>query len=153
MKILKFGGKSLAYGDGFDKAINIILDKVNRQEKFAVVVSAIGNATDELEEILEKAKKNEVYQVQLENFKTYQKGNSAVDLSLEFELLEKLFEGVTLLGDYSKKIKDNVLAQGEVISGKVVTQALKERVSTPIFPTHASSSKPMRNSETPNRST
>lgn len=127
MKILKFGGKSLAYGDGFDKAINIILDKVKQQEKFAVVVSAIGNATDELEEILEKAKRNEVYQVQLENFKTYQKGNSAVDLSSEFGLLEKLFEGVALLGDYSKKIKDNVLAQGEVISGKVVTQALKEK--------------------------
>ncbi|CAM3513162.1 bifunctional aspartate kinase/homoserine dehydrogenase I [Flavobacterium saliperosum] len=127
MKILKFGGKSLAYGDGFDKAINIILDKVKQQEKFAVVVSAIGNATDELEEILEKAKKNGVYQVQLENFKTYQKGNSAVDLSSEFGLLEKLFEGVALLGDYSKKIKDNVLAQGEVISGKVVTQALKEK--------------------------
>ncbi|ESU26731.1 aspartate kinase [Flavobacterium saliperosum S13] len=117
----------MAYGDGFDKAINIILDKVKQQEKFAVVVSAIGNATDELEEILEKAKKNGVYQVQLENFKTYQKGNSAVDLSSEFGLLEKLFEGVALLGDYSKKIKDNVLAQGEVISGKVVTQALKEK--------------------------
>ncbi|MBP8066488.1 MAG: bifunctional aspartate kinase/homoserine dehydrogenase I [Flavobacterium sp.] len=127
MKILKFGGKSLAYGGGFDKAINIILDKVHRQEKFAVVVSAIGNATDELEDILEKAKKNEVYQVQLENFKKYQQQHSTANLKAEFELLEKLFEGVALLGDYSKKIKDNVLAQGEVISGKVITQALKEK--------------------------
>ncbi|SFB03898.1 aspartate kinase [Flavobacterium swingsii] len=127
MKILKFGGKSLTYGNGFEKTIEIILDKVNNNEKIAVVVSAIANATDELEGILEKAAKNEAYLEQLNAFKKYQKSNFSVDLSEEFRLLEKTFEGVALLGDYSKKIKDNVLAQGEVISAKIVTQALKDK--------------------------
>jgi len=36
----------------------------------------------------------------------------------------KLFEGVTLLGDYSAKIKDQVLAYGELISGKLITKLL-----------------------------
>ncbi len=127
MKILKFGGKSLTYGNGFEKTIEIILDKVNNNEKIAVVVSAIANATDELEEILEKAVKSEAYLKDFSDFKKYQQANFQVDLSREFLLLEKTFEGVALLGDYSKKIKDNVLAQGEVISAKVVTQALKEK--------------------------
>ena len=127
MKILKFGGKSLTHGNGFDKTIEIILDKVNNNHKIAVVVSAIANATDVLEEILEKAVKKEAYLEQFSVFKKYQQANFKVDLSEEFGLLEKTFEGVTLLGDYSKKIKDNVLAQGEVISAKVVTQALKEK--------------------------
>ncbi|MEO8234235.1 MAG: bifunctional aspartate kinase/homoserine dehydrogenase I [Flavobacterium sp.] len=127
MKILKFGGKSLTHGNGFDKTIEIILDKVNNNNKIAVVVSAIANATDVLEEILEKAVKKEAYLEQFSAFKKYQQADFQVDLTEEFQLLEKTFEGVTLLGDYSKKIKDNVLAQGEVISAKVVTQALKEK--------------------------
>ncbi|MFM9989505.1 bifunctional aspartate kinase/homoserine dehydrogenase I [Flavobacterium sp.] len=127
MKILKFGGKSLTHGNGFEKTIEIILDKVNNNKKIAVVVSAIANATDVLEEILEKAVKKEAYLEQFSAFKKYQQANFKVDLTEEFQLLEKTFEGVTLLGDYSKKIKDNVLAQGEVISAKVVTQALKAK--------------------------
>jgi aspartokinase/homoserine dehydrogenase 1 len=39
-------------------------------------------------------------------FKTYQQDvYEAVDLSEEFIILEKLFEGVSLIGDYSKKKK------------------------------------------------
>lgn len=127
MKILKFGGKSLSYGNGFNKTIEIILEKINNNEKIAVVVSAISNATDELEDILNKAVKNEAYLEQLQAFKNYQKADFTVDLSAEFLLLEKTFEGVALLGDYSKKVKDNILAQGEVISAKIVTQALKDK--------------------------
>ncbi len=52
MKVLKFGGKSLANGEGLNKVVSIISDKVNQGEKIAVVVSARGNATDELEFIL-----------------------------------------------------------------------------------------------------
>ncbi len=127
MKILKFGGKSLTYGNGFDNVIEIILKKINHNEKIAVVVSAIANATDELEEILEKASKSEPYLEQFNAFKKYQQADFKVDLNSEFQLLEKIFEGVSLLGDYSKKIKDNVLSQGEVISAKIMTQALKDK--------------------------
>jgi aspartokinase/homoserine dehydrogenase 1 len=58
MKILKFGGKSLSNGDGINKVVAIITDKVNQGEEIAIVVSARGNATDELEEILGIASKN-----------------------------------------------------------------------------------------------
>ena len=125
MKILKFGGKSLSNGEGIDKVITIITNKVNRGEKIAIVVSARGNATDELEDILFLAAKNGNYKPLFESFKAYQQAQySEVDLSEEFGILEKLFEGVSLIGDYSNKIKDQILSKGELLSAKLLTAIL-----------------------------
>ena len=127
MKILKFGGKSLS-NEGINNVISIIEKKVNNQEKIAVVVSARGNATDQLEEILEKTIKNETYIEQFAAFKYEQsKLTPLVDFSSEFSRLEKLFEGVSLLGDFSQKIKDEVLAQGELLSAKTVSVLLNKK--------------------------
>ncbi|CAA9198687.1 Bifunctional aspartokinase/homoserine dehydrogenase 1 [Flavobacterium bizetiae] len=128
MKILKFGGKSLSNGEGLNKVVSIISDKVNQGEQIAVVVSARGNATDELEYILKLAAKNGNYKPLFENFKTYQVSDyPQVDLSEEFNILEKLFEGVSLIGDYSNKIKDQILSKGELLSAKLLTSILKEK--------------------------
>ena len=127
MKILKFGGTSLANGEGINRVISIIENKVKANEKIAVVVSARGKATDELELILEKAVKNETYKEQLKAFKNYQNLLANTNLSEEFLRLDSLFEGVHLLRDYSQKIKDEILAQGELISAKLISALLKDR--------------------------
>nr|WP_288836117.1 bifunctional aspartate kinase/homoserine dehydrogenase I [uncultured Flavobacterium sp.] len=128
MKILKFGGKSLSNGEGINKVVSIITDKVNQGEEIAIVVSARGNATDELEEILTVASKNADYKTLLEEFKKYQQDEYAtVDLSEEFAVLDKLFEGVSLIGDYSSKIKDQILSIGELLSAKLLTAILIEK--------------------------
>jgi homoserine O-acetyltransferase len=128
MKILKFGGKSLVNDKGINAVLNIIEGKIKEEEKIAIVVSARGNATDELDDILTIAVKNGNYKPLLESFKTYQKGGfEAVNFSTEFEKLDKLFEGVSLIGDYSVKIQDQILAQGEVLSAKLVVFLLNER--------------------------
>lgn len=125
MKILKFGGKSLSNGDGIKKVVAIIKDKVDQGEKIAVVVSARGNATDELEDILEIASHNGNYKPLFEDFKRYQQDDcQEVDLSEEFDVLDKLFEGVSLIGDYSNKIKDQILSKGELLSAKLLTAIL-----------------------------
>ena len=125
MKILKFGGKSLSNGDGINKVVAIIAGKVNNGEQIAVVVSARGSATDELEDILALASKNGNYKPLFEDFKSYQQDvYSDVNLSEEFNKLEKLFEGVSLIGDYSVKIKDEVLSKGELISARLLTAIL-----------------------------
>lgn len=128
MKILKFGGKSLSNGEGLNKVVSIIEEKVKQGEKIAVVVSARGNATDELEYILKIAAKNGDYKRLLENFKTYQVSDyPQVDLSEEFTILDKLYEGVSLIGDYSNKIKDQILSKGELLSAKLLTAILIEK--------------------------
>lgn len=124
-KVLKFGGKSLSNGEGLEHVLEIISDKVVGGEHVAVVVSAREKATDQLEAMLEKAAKGKDYSTDFEAFEQYQRHTfKNIDLSKEFKGLAKLFEGVSLLGDYSAKIKDEVLAYGELISGKLVTKLL-----------------------------
>ncbi len=128
MKILKFGGKSLANGKGLDTVLSIIENKVKLGDRISVVVSARGSATDDLETILSKALKGESYQEELDAFKVYQAAPlKTVDFSAEFAVLDKLFEGVSLLRDYSKKTKDSILAQGELLSVRLITAILNER--------------------------
>lgn len=125
MKILKFGGKSLGSAEGFENTIEIIRDK-SKKERIAVVVSAIGNTTDVLEEILDKAQKQNGYLSAFEEFKDRDYHKNA-DLNNEFNLLQKLFEGISLTAEYSPKIKDLVLAQGELISSKILAETLKRK--------------------------
>ena len=126
MKVVKFGGKSLANGTGLQHAMEIILDKVKNQEKCTIVVSARGNTTNELEKILEKAAAKKEYLSDFEELKSYQlEPNKNVDFSAEFGKLKTIFEGVSLLGDFSEKIKDEVLAQGELLSVKLVVSLLE----------------------------
>lgn len=125
LKVLKFGGKSLSNGEGLERVLDIVSSKVQTGEHIAVVLSAREKATDQLEAILEKAAQGKDYFLDFEAFEKYQKHTYAnINLSDEFKSLAKLFEGVSLLGDYSVKIKDEVLAHGEVISGKLVTKLL-----------------------------
>lgn len=128
IKILKFGGKSLANGEGLHTALAIIKAKVEAGERIAVVVSARGTTTYDLEAMLNKALKGESYKADLEAFKVYHSTPSApVSLSEEFLALDQLLEGVSLLRDYSKKTKDNILAQGELLAVKLITALLQEQ--------------------------
>ncbi|EAR00842.1 bifunctional aspartate kinase/homoserine dehydrogenase I [Maribacter sp. HTCC2170] len=125
IKVLKFGGKSLSNGEGLGHVLNIITNKVKKGENIAVVLSAREKATDQLEAILEKAAEGKDYSKDFEKFESYQTHTfKNVNLSSEFEGLFKLFEGVSLLGDYSAKIRDQVLSYGEVISAKLITKLL-----------------------------
>ncbi len=128
IKILKFGGKSLANGEGIARVLEIVATKVKAGEHIAVVLSARAKATDQLEALLDQAAAGKDYQVDLDAFKKYQKHSfKGVNLTEEFKELTKLLEGVALLGDYSPKIKDQVLALGELMSVKLVSNLLVER--------------------------
>ncbi len=125
IKILKFGGRSLSNGEGLGHVLEIIVKKVNDGENIAVVLSAREKATDQLETMLEKAARGEDYSEDFTAFENYQTHTfKNVNLANEYEALFKLFEGVSLLGDYSAKIKDQVLAFGEIISAKLITKLL-----------------------------
>ena len=128
MKVLKFGGKSLANGEGIENAVEIIVSKYKNGEKITVVASARGNTTDNLAFILEEAAAKSAYKQHFKELKKYQLApNKELDLSIEFATLETIFEGVSLLGDYSIKIKDEVLAQGELMSAKLVASLLQKQ--------------------------
>jgi len=128
MKVLKFGGKSLANEEGLSRSISIIKKKVEEGELITVVASARGNATDDLEAILQKALKKESYKDAFEAFKKYQSEPQInIDFTEEFLALENIFEGVKLLGDYTDKIKNEVLAYGELLSVKLISSLLQDQ--------------------------
>ena len=127
MKVVKFGGKSLANGRGLENALEIIRNKYKNNEKITIVASARGNSTNDLESLLKKSAAKKDYKSKFEKFKKYQlEPNNLVDFSEEFSKLETIFEGVSLLGDYSQKIKDTVLAQGELLSVKLLASLLEK---------------------------
>ena len=127
MKVLKFGGKSLANGKGLETVLSIIIDKVKQGQEISVVVSARDKATDQLESMLERAAGGEDISDDFSAFKEYQLAGEDIDFSEEFSVLQRIFDGVSLLGDYNDKIKDNTLAQGEVLSAKYVAHLLRKR--------------------------
>lgn len=134
MKILKFGGKSLANGEGINQVIQIIANRYYKDEEVAVVVSARGNATDELLAILNFAQQGFNYEDLFHDFKVYQSEGVTPDFfDTEFNTLTKLFEGVKLLSDFSDKIKDQVLAFGELIAAKYLTCKLSEKGLSAVF--------------------
>ncbi|MGV6845328.1 MAG: bifunctional aspartate kinase/homoserine dehydrogenase I [Lutibacter sp.] len=128
IKVIKFGGKSLGNGVGLNNTLAIIKNKINSGEHIAVVVSARGKTTDYLELILEKAKNNLPFKNEFEALKNYQKEiDNSFNFFEEFKLLEEIFIGVSLLGDYSPKVKDEVLSQGEILSGKLISFLLNKQ--------------------------
>ncbi|PKB42018.1 aspartate kinase [Cellulophaga sp. RHA19] len=127
LKVIKFGGKSLGNGEGISNVVGKIESKIKAQENIAVVVSARGGSTDTLEELLDLAAEGEAYISTFEDFKGYQQNGLELDFSAEYKEILKILEGVALLGDYSLKIKDQVLAYGELLSAQYVVKALGEK--------------------------
>jgi homoserine O-acetyltransferase len=128
LKILKFGGKSLSNGEGLERVLEIIVGHQRNDENIAIVLSARQQATDTLEGLLQNASEGILDKNALNDFKQYQKSvSSSIDYSKEFTKLSKRLEGVSLIGDYSLKTKDEVLSVGELISCKLIVSLLQER--------------------------
>lgn len=137
MKILKFGGKSLSNGIEINNAISTIKQSIDNKENLAVVISARGRTTNILEELLETAKKGADYTPLWEEFIFYQKVPfNNIDYKAEFKLIEDVLKGVALTQEYSLKVKDLILAQGELLSAKLIKTLLQqENISSEIVDT------------------
>ena len=125
-KVLKFGGKSLSNGQGLQTVLQLIKEKVSQGERLAVVLSARERTTDNLEMVLELAANGKEFEDELKALFKYQKKDYEIDFTEEITKLTKILEGVSLIGDYSSKTKDQVLAFGELFSVKLVAKLLKD---------------------------
>jgi len=123
--VLKFGGKSLANGKPISKAIEII-KKEAKVNSLAVVVSARGESTDQLLSLLDLALKGQDYDVVINQFFDYQEKAFELDFSEERADMEQVLGALSLLKVSDDKIRDRVLAMGEVISAKTITSLLEK---------------------------
>ncbi len=128
MKILKFGGKSLSNEKGIDNLISIVEEKRKKKKNIYIVLSARENTTDKLEFFLDEAKKGNKFTYDWKQFKKNQiEPFKNINLTKEFRLLEDIFQGIRLTKDYSLKVKDLVLAQGEIFAVKLISEILNKK--------------------------
>ncbi len=139
MKILKFGGTSVGSIESFNQVINIISEK-HKQDKIAVVVSAIGGVTDKLIKSVElAAQKDSAYKSIIEEIKiihfkflvelTKEQDNSGTKEKINTLLLdlERKLTGIFLIEEYTDRLSDTVISIGEQLSKTLMVASLKSR--------------------------
>lgn len=140
MKVLKFGGTSVANAENISKVIDILKENAQK-EKLVVVVSALGGTTDTLLEAGDFAQNgNSDFS---SSFKTIEKRHiEAVRALIPIDKqsgvlgglkkilneLESTLEGISLLGEFSARTHDKIVSFGERLSSYIVINALKSQI-------------------------
>ena len=131
MKVLKFGGTSVATAENIDKVTGIIKERLD-DEGLIVVISALGGTTDALLECGKLASTgNEEYKQRLQEIEQRHistvkdlipvQHQSAV-LSLVKKMcneIEDLCNGIFLLNELSPRTIDKLLSYGELFSSQI----------------------------------
>jgi len=136
MKILKFGGTSMGSQESLQNVCNII-SKNNKQKVFQIIVcSAMSGVTNKLLEIGELAlngdlnsAKKIVKEIKSQHFKTAESFQVAktfkYDIETVLEELHNLINGINLIKELSPRVKAQLLAFGEKLSTRLLTEILK----------------------------
>jgi bifunctional aspartokinase / homoserine dehydrogenase 1 len=131
MKVLKFGGSSVANADNIKKVVAVI--NQSQYQQAIVVVSALGGVTDLLLQLGADAAnakedyKNHIAALEKRHLDTVQQllpiNNQSACISKvkqHFNELEDLCEGVFRLGELSNRTKDRIVSFGELLSSKII---------------------------------
>ena len=138
MKILKFGGSSVATPDRIRSVIEIV--KPCLAEKVAVVFSAFGGVTDELitistlalegdEQYNQKADVLEKRHLQaVRELISIQKQSSILaQVKIKMNELEDVLHGVYLVKERTPRTLDYVMSFGERLSAYIIAEAMKDQ--------------------------
>jgi len=133
MKILKFGGTSVGSVENVRRIGEIVL---NQHDKIIVVVSALGGVTDQLLAVAQQAASGVKINGELVSIRTrhedlikglFNEENSIKTMqALQplFDELEKIVQGVTLIGELTPKTLDKILGFGERLSSILISRFL-----------------------------
>lgn len=140
MKVLKFGGSSVADAACISKVVDILHKEHEAGESFAVVFSAFKGITDELIKMSRLAAKGDLaYKDHFEEFSSrhLQVADEMLDgdaragvrafLMENHEVLYNLLFGIFLVREVSPRTKDYVLSFGERNSAYIISQVLMHR--------------------------
>ncbi|MCR9933299.1 bifunctional aspartate kinase/homoserine dehydrogenase I [Vibrio sp. T9] len=141
MRVLKFGGSSLADADRFLRAADIIANNA-QQEEVAVVLSAPGKTTNKLVAVIEGALRNGEAELQIkeldESFKTLftqiqavlpNIDGSAFDNQVKTSLsqLRQFVHGINLLGMCPNNVNARIISKGERVSIQLMKAVLEAK--------------------------
>jgi bifunctional aspartokinase / homoserine dehydrogenase 1 len=137
MKVLKFGGSSVANPENIRKVFDILRTQ-STQAEFTVVFSAFGGVTEVLLQSAQKAMagdKSYVDQIKILEERHFDVVKKLIPIQLQsavltfvkvrFNELEDLFHGIYLIKECSPRTLDYVGSFGERLSAYILTEALK----------------------------
>lgn len=133
MKVLKFGGTSVANSQNITLVKNIV--RQTSSDKTIVVVSALGGITDLLLKTAllaaqqDKAYKHVLQQIEDRHLEAvrelipikYQSGLLS-KVKSELNTLETLIEGAYLIGEITPKLSDKIVSYGELLSSYIISE-------------------------------
>lgn len=134
MKVLKFGGSSVASPENIIKIKNILLAY---NDPIIVVVSAFGGVTDQLLQAGEMAAKEQtgykdiLSEIETRHLDTVKElipitAQSKVlsKVKSELNILETLLEGAYFIGEITPKLSDKIVSFGELLSSYIISEYL-----------------------------
>ena len=139
-KVLKFGGSSVANSERIETVLELVRSSMSAAQVQAVVVSAFRGDTDGLIELSHLAAQGDEsyrdkigalearYLEVLRHFvpATDQSG-ALLQLKLSFNELEDILNGISLVGEVSKRLLDKVMSFGELLSALIISECAKAR--------------------------
>ncbi|WP_039974762.1 bifunctional aspartate kinase/homoserine dehydrogenase I [Vibrio jasicida] len=141
MRVLKFGGSSLADADRFLRAADIIANNA-QQEDVAVVLSAPGKTTNKLVAVIEGALRNGEAELQINeleaSFKTLFSEIQAVvpnvdgtafdnQVKTSLSQLRQFVHGINLLGMCPNNVNARIISKGERVSIQLMKAVLEAK--------------------------
>lgn len=131
MKVLKFGGSSVANAENIQKVVGIVK---NNSEEQIVVVSALGGVTDQLLKagalaaVADEAYKEVLLQLEKKHLDaarallpvTHQSACLSM-VKTHCNQLEEICNSIFYLGELSPGIKDRIVSYGELLSSKIIS--------------------------------
>lgn len=137
MRVLKFGGSSVANAENISRVIHILQQSFANNGQTIIVLSALGGITDSLIEAANlsasgdidyKEKLAGVEQRHLQSVKQLipiEKQSAVLSMvKKKCNELEDILNGVFLLRELSPRIKDMILCYGEILSSKIFSAKL-----------------------------
>ncbi len=133
MKILKFGGTSVGSVENVRRIGEIVL---NQQDQIVVVVSALGGVTDNLLTVAQKAALGaridgemmairKRHEEMIDGLFNEHDGIDTINaMHPLFDELEKIIQGVSLIGELTPKTLDKILGFGERLSSILISRYL-----------------------------
>ena len=140
MKILKFGGTSVANAQNIKLVLNIVTE-TSKNDKLVVVVSAFSGVTDMLvlaaanasskdknyKEIVSQIEKK--HKEAIEELIPLSDQNELIDtINSNINRLKTLLDGCYLLGELSNRTSDTILSFGELLSSQIIAKALQQKI-------------------------
>ena len=134
MKVIKFGGTSVATSKSLKNVFSII---ENEKENTIVVVSALGGITDLLHDFISSKGNSSVdYLKEIEErhleiihglSKVENQSSLLSFLKQQLNELETILEAVSTIDEITKKTISKVLSFGEILSSKIIFELLNQR--------------------------